>query len=224
MAKRVCLSTILLIVILATLSSCAKDTGGSFAALGFLPSGMEAATGHRILYNTNFNSYALIPILEPFINILMSVFVNLIDFALWLIAWIPGMKQVISWIYKLPDLDLAYSHIFTYHRNIITHSALNPLFLISIFSFMLLSKFFQPLQFAVKFIAAIFLTHLIADTMPIAWTGFANIQVGLLGVHVYTFSAILSKLWLYGNCFIVYQIFLNPSGNKTAMGFQQHSV
>ena len=130
----------LCVVIMILLTACEEGTGSKTIVLGFLPSGMEVATGHRILNNTDFRIITLIPILEPLFSFVISILCNVIDFFLWFIAWIPGVKQGIAFIYSLPDLDQTYKNFFPNHRNFITHSVLNPGFLLVTLIGIILSK------------------------------------------------------------------------------------
>lgn len=194
----------LFIIFMFTLTGCSQGTGDDFGVLGFLPSGIETATGHKLLYNTDYKQVTLIPVVEVLICYFISILCNLMDFMLWFIAWIPGLKQLIALIYAAPDMDLLFPSVFHLHRNFITHSVLNPLFLISGVLMVLLGRFFEWIKAIFLFVALLFALHFLADAMPLKWVGFANIYVGLGSVKLFYLPPFLSKLWLLLNVGAIY--------------------
>lgn len=167
--------------------------------LGFLPKALNMMDG-------NVTSYT-IPIIgvvvEVFLNWIAAIFINLIDFCLWLVNWIPGVRQIIAFVYRAPD---AAEHLFPQlfgmsHRNFITHSAINPIFLGFLLVGFILARAFPPLKVFVMLIGLSFVCHLLADTMPQAWQGTALIKVYLFR-GFFTLPRFFSKLWLYINVVI----------------------
>ncbi len=57
----------LFIIFMFTLTGCSQGTGNDFGVLGFLPSGVETATGHKALYHTDYKQVTLIPVVEVII-------------------------------------------------------------------------------------------------------------------------------------------------------------
>lgn len=189
----------LFIIFMFTLTGCSQGTGNDFGVLGFLPSGVETATGHKALYHTDYKQVTLIPVVEVIIFYFVSIMCNIFDFFLWFIAWIPGIKQFIALIYVSPDIDLLFPEIFHMHRNFITHSVLNPVFLTAIALVILLGRFFEWIKAVFLLVAYLFILHLAADAMPLKWVGFAKIYIGIGNVHLFYLPPFLSKLWLLLN-------------------------
>lgn len=184
------------------LVGCDEGTGNKTSILGFLPSGIEVATGHKLLYNTDFRITTLIPFIEPLFCYIISIFCNLLDFCIWFIAWIPGVKQLIKIVYSLPDIDQKMTNIFPYHRNIITHSILNLGFiLIVVLSFIsrIKSEISEIIGSIVFLFGLIFCLHLLADSMPLQWVGYAKIYIGLGSFKLCYLPGFLSKAWLIIN-------------------------
>lgn len=204
---------ILIFLIIASVllfTGCEQGTGNKFKVLGFLSSGMKTAAGHKILHNTDYHVYALIPFIEPLFGWLISIFCNIIDFLLWFVAWIPGIKQAIRFIYSLPDIDQYIPNIFSNHRNFITHSIFNPGFIVIIFLSCMLSKIPKCKEvgkYILGLTALIFIVHFLADSIPLNWKGFALIHISILEYNLITLPAFLSKAWLLLNAFIAYKIF-----------------
>lgn len=189
----------LFILLIISLTGCSQGTGNNFGVLGFLPSGIKTATGHKLLYNTDYTIVTLIPGIEVIIFFFISLLCNIIDFMLWFIAWIPGLKQLIAVIYSAPDIDLLFRTIFHTHRNFITHSVLNPLLLIILIPTFIFGKFFKWLKNIACFVILLFMLHFFADAMPIKWAGFANIYIGIGPLKLFYLPPFLSKLWLMVN-------------------------
>lgn len=171
--------------------------------LDFLPGALD-------MFDGNVASYT-IPVIGPTIGIIVNyfiaAFINLVDFLVWFINWIPGLEKIIDIVYRSPDLVERALPIFGGlggHRNFITHSILNPVFLVFLLTSLILIKvlfntkiknIIQPLLFI---IGLTFVCHLLADTMPKAWLGTANIKI-FLSKNFFTLPPVLSKVWLYLN-------------------------
>lgn len=199
----------LLLLIVGLFTGCEQGTGNKFSVLGFLPSGMKTATGNKILYNTDYRVYALIPVVEPLFGWFISALCNIFDFFLWFITWVPGIKQVTGFIYSLPDMDQHAVKIFCNHRNFITHSVLNPGFIIiTLFSFILskIGKCKELGECILGLSALIFSLHFFADSMPLDWKGFALIHISILKRNLFTLPPLLSKIWLILNAFLALKI------------------
>lgn len=164
------------------------------------------------MFNGNPNSSTLkIKGIEIAINYFFAAIINLIDFFLLLISWIPILRKVLDHIYRNPDiLEKQIPFLFggsKGHRNFITHSVFNPIFLIYIFISSKLCVMFSltPLNIILRplffIIGLCFVCHLLCDTMPKHWKGFANIKVYFF-THLLTFSPLTSKLWLYIGSFL----------------------
>lgn len=177
---------------------------GDILTLDFLPNGLD------ILNDSKMQTYS-IPIIGFLINYIVWVFVNLVDFVTWFIHWIPGVKTLMDIIYTCPDLDLPNSPLEIFrssHRNFITHSALNPIFIVFIIVSSLVSGLVprNPIGTLLAIVALIigltFSCHLLADTMPRGWMGTAFIQVKLYGHGLFTLGNWFSQIWLYINAII----------------------
>ena len=137
------------------------------------------------MFNGNPNSRTLkVKGLEITLNYFFAALINLIDFALLFISWIPGLKNILDF---------------------------NPVFLIYIFissklcvifSLTPLNTILRPLLFL---IGLCFVCHLLCDTMPKHWKGFANIKVYFF-THLISFSPITSKAWLYIGSFLSFSL------------------
>lgn len=148
--------------------------------LGFLPMGLKIRKG------TSLHSWK-IPIFGPLLNYVTACLINIIDALLWCSFWLPGMRHICLFFYRSPDMSERYLSFFlggiNGHRNFISHSAFNPffLFLIWFFNFIIqlaATTWLQiPLQLLGSLIAASFIAHLLADTLPKAWLGKALIKV-----------------------------------------------
>lgn len=182
-----------------------KPVKKNILTLSFLPSSLE-------MFNGNPNSSTLkIKGIEIAINYFFAAIINLIDFFLLLISWIPILRKVLDYIYRNPDiLEKQIPFLFggsKGHRNFITHSVFNPIFLIYIFISSKLCVMFSltPLNIILRplffIIGLCFVCHLLCDTMPKHWKGFANIKVYFF-THLLTFSPLTSKLWLYIGSFL----------------------
>ena len=168
------------------------------------------------MFNGNPNSRTLkVKGLEITLNYFFAALINLIDFALLFISWIPGLKNILDFMYRNPDIiEKQIPFLFggsKGHRNFITHSVFNPVFLryifISsklcvIFSLTPLNTILRPLLFL---IGLCFVCHLLCDTMPKHWKGFANIKVYFF-THLISFSPITSKAWLYIGSFLSFSL------------------
>ena len=174
------------------------STVGSILTLSFLPSALKMLEGSSM-------DSTLIPILGYLINWLVVVFVNFVDFMIWFINWIPGIKQVIRLIYTAPDIDQSswYRASFSFlggHRSFITHSVLNPIFIIYFSLSYFVSKVFsrnkwgERIGIITALIGLTFVCHLLADTMPEKWQGFAYIKI-----FFWSSNAWVSQIWLFAN-------------------------
>lgn len=174
------------------------DIIGSIMTLDFLPKGVNMLAGSKI------STYS-IPIIGGLINYLVWVLVNILDFIIWCVHWIPGVNSFIDIIYKCPDIDLPSSNwdIFnSSHRNFITHSVLNPIFLIAMALCVLVTLVLPPIGVSFMVLACCaFSGHLLADTMPNAWVGTSFIQVKLWGVGFHL-GDWFSQIWLYINALL----------------------
>ena len=168
------------------------------------------------MFNGNPNSNTLkVKSIEIIINYIFAAIINLIDFFLLFISWIPSLRKLLDYIYRNADiLEKQFPFLFggsKGHRNFITHSVFNPVFLIYVFissklciMFELtpLNNILRPLLFL---IGMCFVCHLLCDTMPKHWKGFANIKIYLF-IHLLTFSPITSKAWLYIGSFLSFSL------------------
>ncbi|MBN1037072.1 hypothetical protein DWC20_16170 [Clostridium botulinum] len=178
---------------------CIKQFAYNIFTLSFLPGAFH-------MFDGNMSSYT-IPIIgkiiEPIINYVCVLVLNIVDFFVWFVHWIPGLGYVIDRIYKAPDeVEKTFKLV---HRNFITHSIFNPrIVAILVIGFVLLfainkisTKLSSLVATLICFTLLIFSCHLIADTMPQSWVGFALIKTPL-----FTLSGFLSKVWLYMNIII----------------------
>ena len=139
-------------------------------------------------------------------NYLSILVCNITDCLMWFISWIPGLNNIIYMVYTCPDLDLKLG---IGHRNFITHSVLNPIFIgfvvISIL-LIVITSFSEGLNSGIRLllflIGMTFTCHLLADTMPNKWMGTAYIK--FLGFSLK--PPFLSVIWLYANSFISFCI------------------
>jgi|GEM_PF-2369059 len=190
-------------VLLAGCNSRESGVFGTVLTLGFLPSGFEVITGNPLLANINLLT-APIPILGILINWLLALFINTMDFVLWFFSWIPGYKEIIGVVASSHDLDLGpWANFFSHHRNFLSHSVLNPVFVVyGIVAYGLSKIFRSPLRFILALPMMGFGLGLLADSMPQAWTGFSLIKVSLFGFYMFALPGLLSWIWLIANGFI----------------------
>lgn len=200
------ISICILVLAMSLLVGCEEGTGTKTIVFGFLPSGIETATGHRLLYNTDYRVVTLIPIIEPLIWMIISFVCNIFDFILWFIAWIPGVKQIINLVYSLPDIDQIFTNIFPNHRNFLTHSILNPGFIVIMVLGFILGRINEAFKSINIIVGSIFAVHLFADTMPLKWGGFANVYIGLGTYKLLSLPGFLSKAWLLVNGMLALRI------------------
>ena len=186
-----------------------KPIKENILTLSFLPSSLN-------MFNGNPDSSTIKPQeIEISINYFFVALINLIDFLLLFINWIPFIKRIVNFMYRNPDIiEKHLSLIFggsKGHRNFITHSIFNPVFLIYIyvankicilFSDTVLNTIFRPILFL---IGLCFTCHLLSDTMPKHWRGFANIKIYLF-TNFFTFSPVISKAWLYVGSFLSFAL------------------
>lgn len=164
------------------------------------------------MFNGNVNSHTLkYKYIEIVINFILAAIINIVDFLILLISWIPFIKDLITFIYKSPDtLEKSVSTLFggsKGHRNFITHSIFNPVFIAyliiasricDLFKYTPLNTINRPLFFI---IGICFSCHLLSDSMPKYWRGFANIKIYFFR-NLYTFTPLISKCWLYIGSFL----------------------
>ena len=189
---------IVLIVAVVVLGNLVLQAFKSFFTLSFLPHAIGMFDGNVSIY--------IIPIIGPTIgvmfNYLVAAFVNLVDFAIWLIHWIPGLDYLFNIVYTAPDgVERLFPNIFGGiggHRNFITHSVLNPVFLIYLVVHKVSCKIHEALASLVTLIGLTFICHLLADTMPQAWMGAANIKIYLFQNWL-MLPPLFSEIWLYMN-------------------------
>ncbi len=171
------------------------DITSSILTLDFLPKGVN------MLADSKMSTYS-IPIIGFLINYLVWVFVNILDFIIWCVHWIPGVDFYIDVIYACPDIDLpntSWGIFKASHRNFITHSVLNPIFIIAIILCGLISFILPPVGIILIMLTCLtFSGHLLADTMPNAWVGTSFIQVKLWGAGFHL-GEWFSQIWLYIN-------------------------
>lgn len=178
-------------------------------SLQFLPAALNMFNG-----NINSNTFKFKSI-EVFINCISAGIINLIDFCLLSIIWIPHLKKFLNFIYRTPDtIEKSVSFLFggnKGHRNFVTHSIFNPLFLGYLFLSSKICIIFSDMQLSIIFKYLLFLIglcfpcHLLSDTMPNYWKGFANIKVYLF-TNLYTFRPLISKSWLYIGSFLSFML------------------
>lgn len=194
------------ILVLGLIMNILNGIGNFFASiftLSFLPNAIGMFDGK---IDTTASSIPILSnLVEGIANWISVIFINGVDFMLWFIYWIPGVKQVIELIYRSPDLvERLIPDMLGSHRNFITHSVFNPLFLVFIMvSFILCKKLnnFEIggiISFILMIIGLGFACHLLADTMPKSWIGFANIKVQIFATF-FVMPPWLGKLWLLVN-------------------------
>lgn len=194
---------ILIAIILVAVLGSIKSFFGNIFTLSFLPNAIG-------MFDGNINTIASnIPIIsklvEGLFNWISVLFINVIDFGLWFIYWIPGVKQLIELIYTAPDLvERIMTDMLGSHRNFITHSIFNPIFLIFIIVAFIICKIVNKFEIG-ELISVIlmligfgFACHLLADTMPKSWVGFANIKVQIFATF-FVMPPWLGKVWLLVN-------------------------
>lgn len=197
---------ILLIAIIGNVLGAIKSFLGSVITLSFLPNAIGMFDGNIKTVATH------IPIISEVvgvtINWLSVIFINFIDFLLWFIYWIPGVKQIINIIYTSPDMvEKLIPSMLGSHRNFITHSILNPIFLIFIIITFILCRILNNFEIGkcistiLMLVGLTFACHLLADTMPKSWIGFANIKVQIF-ITLFAMPPWLGKLWLIGNAIL----------------------
>lgn len=168
------------------------------------------------MFNGNPNSSTLkIKNIEIAINYIFAAIINLIDFLLLFISWIPILKQILNFMYRSPDIiEKQIPFLFggsKGHRNFITHSIFNPIFLIYLFISSKICIIFSltPLNLITRIfffiIGLCFVCHLLCDTMPKHWKGFANIKIYFCTYYL-SFSPIISKAWLYIGSFLSFSL------------------
>jgi len=161
-------------------------------------------------------------IISPIINYFFTLFINIVDFICIFINWIPIIGDIQKFIYHAPDIDQqGYDAVYnfieplvgTVHRNWITHSVLNPyfiLFVICAFVIAFIAKFIPVVKYIAAFlilmIGLTFVCHLIADTMPGGWgrgssNNFSKIHVRFWFIK-FQLNGLFTKLWLYINALI----------------------
>ena len=196
---------ILLILIVMIINHFAQSIGAFFTSLltlSFLPHGLG-------IFDGNLSTY-YIPILGLILNYLFAAIINIIDFLVWLVIWIPGVKPVLQFIAKSPDLlEQMLPDLFPVHRNMITHSVLNPVFLLICLLGRLIAKVAPKLFIIPSLCVLVFFAYLLTDTMPKSWSGFANIHA-----YVIVFPPLLSSLWLHINSFAALFLYAKISGEK----------
>lgn len=197
---------IFLIAIIGKSLGAIKSFLASVFTLSFLPNAIGMFDGN---INTIASNIPVISeVVEGIVNWLSVIFINVIDFFLWFIYWIPGVKQIIQIIYTAPDLvERLVSSILGSHRNFITHSIFNPIFLIFIIITFIVCRILNQFEIG-EFISSLlmligftFACHLLADTMPQSWVGFANIKVQIF-ITFFVMPPWLGKLWLIGNAIL----------------------
>lgn len=193
---------ILLICLIAWVLSKTFSFLGTIITLSFLPSGIMRGFSHRMMDGSISNT--IIPIIGGLFNYITVLIINIIDFFCWLISFIPLVNLLLYTIYRSPDFDLVLG---VAHRNFISHSVLNPVFLVYVaivaIVVRVISRIPENILGFIKSILLIiglsFVGHLLADTMPAGWKGFAMIKIAFTEKPILTLPAIFSKLWLYLN-------------------------
>ncbi len=177
----------------------------SIFTLSFLPNAIGMFDGK--ISTTASSIPILSKLVEGIINWISVIFINVVDFLLWFIYWIPGVKQIIELIYSSPDLVERHIPMLNSHRNFITHSVFNPIFLTFIMVSFILCKILNKFEIGesisciLMVIGLGFACHLLADTMPKSWVGFANIKVQIFTTF-FVMPPWLGKLWLLFNAFL----------------------
>lgn len=210
---------LIFLVIIGIISSVITSIGNlahSIFTLSFLPNAIGIFDGE---ISTRATSIPILSnIIETTLNYISVLFINIIDAILWFVYWIPGVKQVIDVIYTSPDVvEKLIPDMLDSHRNFITHSVLNPVFLVFIIVSFTISKILKNTEIG-EIIAAIlmiigfvFACHLLADSMPKSWVGFSNIKVQIYTTF-FTLPPFLSKLWLYINVFLCIKLTYKSTG------------
>lgn len=197
---------IILIAVIGNILGSIRSFFVSIFTLSFLPNAIGMFDGN---INTMASNIPIVSkLVEGIINWTSVIFINVIDFCLWFIYWIPGVKQIINLIYTSPDfVERLISSMLGSHRNFITHSILNPIFLIFIMVAFILCKIINKyeigelISIVVMLIGFVFACHLLADTMPQSWVGFANIKVQIFRTF-FVMPPLLGKLWLIVNAIL----------------------
>ncbi len=181
--------------------------------LQFLPHGIVHA-GHG-MFDGNLHGDTYIPIIGLLINYVVAIFINIVDFLLWFLSFVPGLSFFMDLVYSSPDLDLSrYAIGIIAHRSFLTHSVLNPVFLILLFVMYLvgvvINKINKDVGMVLQLILVIILMavpcHLLADTMPQNWYGAAYVNFKLLNITLFPSTKLGSILWLYGNAYGAYYL------------------
>lgn len=201
------------ILVLILIGYILNGIGNFFASLftlSFLPNAIGMFDGK---IETTASTIPIISsLVEGVVNWISVIFINFVDFMLWFIYWIPGVKQVILLVYTAPDLvERLLPSMLGSHRNFITHSVLNPIFLIFIMISFIICKIANKyeigaiISFILMLIGLSFVCHLLADTMPKAWVGFANIKVQVFNTF-FVMPPWMGKLWLLINAVLCFKI------------------
>lgn len=184
----------------------------SILTLSFLPNGLGIFDGEVTTY--------FIPIVGYIINCIVVAFINILDFIIWFIYWIPGVHTIIDLVHRAPDIDQleSFKLIFgQHHRNFITHSVLNPIFLLFlVLTFIIIKSLKQSevgiiVSILLFVIGLTFVGHLLADTMPGSWRGFSTIKVYFF-VKFFSLPGFLSKIWLYINSYLSVKALVKVTG------------
>lgn len=172
----------------------------------FLPSKLKIRKATNI-YTWN------IPILGPLLNYTTACIINMIDATIWLFQWIPGFLFIAKILYHTADSLERYLSWFlggiSGHRNFISHSCINPIYLGFLFlSHIILQTIsFHSIRIIVQFLCFLlsltFIAHLLADTLPKAWIGKALIKIVFI-FHFSTLSIGKSKAWLHINAILAF--------------------
>ena len=193
---------IIAILIIYALVSSFLSAFDQILTLGFLPNGIHHA-GHG-LFDGNLHGHTYIPVIGIMMNYLAAIFVNLVDFSLWFVTFIPEMSGLADFVYSSPDFERMYG--FVSHRSFFTHSILNPIFLAGLVGIILTKLIAKKHKETGMFLQAVLVMilmtipcHLLSDTMPQNWQGSAYVNFKIFGLTLLPTSEFGSVLWLYFN-------------------------
>lgn len=197
---------IIAILLVVVVAASVRSFLVSVFTLSFLPKAIGMFDGNISTMASNIPIIS--KLVEGIVNWISVIFINVIDFVLWFIYWIPGVKNIIKLIYTSPDLaEKLISNMLGSHRNFITHSILNPIFVVFIIITFIVCKTLNHYEIGgvissiLMIIGLGFTCHLLADTMPKSWVGFANIKVQIYKT-LFVMPPWLGKVWLSVNAIL----------------------
>ena len=223
---------IIIVLLALDFASTFKSSLFTILSLSFLPGfiGMKAKIGVDV---RSLNLPIIRGIIEPRINYISLIIINIIDFLLWILHWIPGLSSFINYIYNTPastegvfigllNLNVVDGSMSKYF---LTHSVLNPVFLVVIaiaVGIVVACKLgaipdtvFDITMYAVYIVGIIMIGHFLADAVPAQW-GYAELIKIKLSPEdsMIALPALLSKIWLIANATGVVLIIKKLAGSN----------